>query len=226
MSAARCAAETGLVAESLACRRGGRLVFSGLSFRLPPGGALVLTGPNGSGKSSLLRVLAGLLPPQAGQLAWQGQPVEGGGDAYRRAIAYVGHLDAVKPTLSAADNLAFWASLMGASAAGERVEAALAGFGLTDLAGLPGRYLSAGQRRRLSLARLLMSDARLWLLDEPTVALDTVSLGLLEVAIAGHRATGGLVVLATHAPPDLAAPDSLDLGAFTASAEETAWLAF
>lgn len=226
MSAEGCVAEAGLAAECLACRRGGRLVFSGLSFQLSPGGALVLSGPNGSGKSSLLRVLAGLLPPLAGRLFWQSQPVEADSDGYRRAIAYVGHLDAVKPTLSTEENLAFWASLMAESVGRQRVETALAGFGLAELAGLPGRYLSAGQRRRLSLARLLLTDAQLWLLDEPTVALDAVSLRLLEAAIAGHRAAGGLVVLATHAAPELSAPTLLDLGGFTASQEETAWLAF
>lgn len=216
----------GLAADGLGCRRGGRLVFAGLSFRLPPGGALVLTGPNGSGKSSLLRLLAGLLAPQAGTLSWDGIPVDACRDAYRRALTYVGHLDAVKPALPARDNLVFWAGLASGKAVAERVDAALAAFGLTELAGLPGRYLSAGQRRRLSLARLLLGEARLWLLDEPTVALDAASLALLEAAITRHRAGGGLVVLATHVPPPLDAPSRLDLGDFAPPEEESGWLAF
>ncbi|NBC31704.1 MAG: heme ABC exporter ATP-binding protein CcmA [Alphaproteobacteria bacterium] len=216
----------GLVAEGLACRRGGRLVFCGLSFRLPPGGALVLTGPNGSGKSSLLRLLAGLAFQQAGTLSWNGLAVDDCREAYRRALAYVGHLDAVKPALTAHDNLAFWAALSSGKAVGDRVAAALAAFGLTALAGLPGRYLSAGQRRRLSLARLLLGEARLWLLDEPTVALDAASLSLLEAAIARHRAGGGLVVLATHVPPPLEAPVRLDLDDFAPRGEDAEWWGF
>jgi heme exporter protein A len=192
----------------LACLRGARLVFAGLSFRLEPGAALLVTGPNGSGKSSLLRLMAGLIRPFAGALAWDGRPVAEDPDGHRRGVAYLGHLDAIKPVLSALDNLLFWAALAEPRAAPARAGRALEAMGLGDLADVPGRYLSAGQKRRLALARLLAAPARLWLLDEPTVALDRDAVGRLEAAIARHRAGGGMVALATHtaiALPDAAA---------------------
>jgi heme exporter protein A len=202
--------------RSLQCRRGGRDVFAGLSFDLPPGGALLLTGPNGSGKSSLLRLMAGLLKPAAGQLLWDGRPVAEAPEAHAARLHYLGHLDAVKPVLSVAENLRFWAALRhrgtGRSPAGG-LEAALESFALTDLAAVPGRLLSAGQRRRLALARLVAAPAELWLLDEPSVGLDHASLGRLAAAIARHRAGGGRVAVATHTALDLADPRRLSLDA-------------
>lgn len=194
--------------RSLHCRRGGRDVFAGLSFSLPPGGALLLTGANGSGKSSLLRLMAGLLKPVAGELLWEGRNLAEAPEEHAARLHYLGHLDAVKPVLSVAENLRFWAGLRDGAPA---VETALERFALTDLAGLPGRLLSAGQRRRLALARLLASPATLWLLDEPSVGLDHASAGLLAAAIADHRAAGGRVVVATHTALELRDPQHLSL---------------
>ena len=206
--------EQGLAAERLSCRRGGRLVFRGLSFRLEPGDALIVTGRNGSGKSSLLRVLAGLVPAYEGRLTWNGHSIADERDYFRRCTAYLGHLDAIKPTLSAFENLAVWGRLQTGFTTETQVLDALAAFALTPVAELPSRYLSAGQRRRLALARLFVSDAQLWLLDEPTIALDTASIADLERAIACHRAGGGLVVMATHSAIGIDRPSQLDLSAY------------
>ena len=190
--------------RDLLCVRGERRVFEGLSFALAAGGLLVLTGPNGSGKSSLLRIMAGLLRPAAGALLWDSAPVADDPDAQAARLQYLGHLDAVKLVLSAAENLMFWAALHGGGAA--EVTRALDGFDLGALAEVPGRMLSAGQKRRVALARLLAAPAEVWLLDEPTVGLDAASLARLTGAIAAHRARGGRVVVATHAAPE--APDA------------------
>jgi len=195
----------------LACLRGARLVFEDLSFALEPGGALTLTGPNGAGKSSLLRLMAGLIPPFAGALAWDGTAVSKDPDGHRARVAYAGHADAVKPVLSALDNLAFWAALADPREARARAALALETVGLAGLADMPGRYLSAGQKRRLALARLLAAPAPVWLLDEPSVGLDTDGRARLEAMIARHRDGGGRVALATHAPIALPGADVLDL---------------
>ncbi|WP_395458926.1 heme ABC exporter ATP-binding protein CcmA [Azospirillum melinis] len=208
--------------SELTCLRGDRLVFTGLEFRIAPGGALVLLGPNGSGKSSLLRVMAGLLKPLRGTLDWDGVSVADDPDAHRAQVQYVGHLDAVKPVLTAAENLAFWAALAGAADPAANARAALDRLGVPHIAGVPGRYLSAGQKRRLNLARLLAAPATLWLLDEPTVALDRAAIALFEGLIAEHRAQGGMVVLSTHT--DIATPggEELHLEEFTPYADEEA----
>lgn len=185
-----------LSAESLACVRGERLVFRELNFRLASGGALLLVGPNGSGKSSLLRLVAGLMPSADGRLLWNGRPVNEDPDAHRARVAYVGHLDAVKPVFSVRDSLGFWARLNGADPGA--VDAALGSFGLADLANVPGRFLSAGQKRRVNLARLALGDAVLWLLDEPTTALDRAATAALVALVARHRSRGGMVMAATH----------------------------
>ena len=216
-------ADNGLVVDGLACRRGGRWVFQGLSFRVAPGGAMVVTGANGSGKSSLLRLLAGLLPPYRGRVAWNGANTTDHFDAYKRSIAYVGHLDAIKPAWSVFDNLAAWAGLFDRRGTDASVADGLAAFALEPLADLPGRYLSAGQKRRLALARLLVTDARLWLLDEPTTGLDARSTVLLETAMMRHRIAGGTIVLASHAPPPLADPSCLDLGRFAVVEDDLTW---
>jgi len=201
--------------RDLLCVRGERRVFAGLDFALGAGGLLILIGPNGSGKSSLLRVMAGLLRPARGALFWDGAPVGDDPEAQAARLHYLGHLDAVKPVLTAAENLAFWAALHGRGAA--EVAAALAAFDLTALAEVPGGMLSAGQKRRVALARLLVAPAEIWLLDEPTVGLDTASLARLGAAIAEHRANGGRVVAATHAAIEAPDTETLDLGAFTAA---------
>jgi heme exporter protein A len=201
-----------LIAEDLACRRGERLIFHGLSFALPAGGALLLSGANGSGKSSLLRVLAGLLAPVSGRLSWGGVAVAADPAAYRARLHYVGHRDAVKPALGVRETLAFWAELRGAD--GRRIDAALAAFGLAALADWPCRWLSAGQRQRLALARLLAAPAPLWLLDEPTAALDADGEDRLRAAIDAHRMAGGRAVVATHQPIPLSEARCLALEAF------------
>jgi heme exporter protein A len=180
-----------LVAEGLTAFRGERLVFAGLGFALAPGGALLLLGPNGSGKSTLLRLLAGLGRVAAGRLLWGGEDALADPVAHAARVAYVGHHDAVKPGLTAAENLRFWG---GAGA----VRRALEVVALVGLADLPARMLSAGQQRRLALARLALSRAPVWLLDEPTVGLDAGSVQRFGALLAGHRAEGGMVVAATH----------------------------
>jgi heme exporter protein A len=184
-----------LQAAGLAAFRGERLVFRDLDLTLAAGGALLLTGPNGSGKSTLLRLLAGLLPPAAGTLTWDGRNALADLPAHARLVAYVGHQDAVKPALTAAENMQFSARLTGRA-----VGAALATMGLQELADLPARMLSAGQRRRLALARLALSQAPLWLLDEPTLGLDAVSVQRFGAMLKVHRASGGMTIAATHLP--------------------------
>jgi len=200
----------------LLCIRGERVVFLDLAFEVAAGGALVLVGPNGSGKSSLLRTMARLLKPAAGQLAWNGVPVTEDPDAHNARLHYVGHLDAVKPVLTVLENLQFWASLRGV-AGRETAGRALDAFGIGHLADVPGRFLSAGQRRRVNLARILAAPAPLWLLDEPTTALDKEAIRALEAAIAEHRQAGGMVVMATHADIAADTPSVLDLGDFQAA---------
>ena len=198
--------------RALACRRGERWVFVGLDFMLPAGGALVLTGPNGSGKSSLLRVMAGLLPPASGALLWDGRPLREEPEAHRARVQFVGHLDAVKPVLSVRENLAFWAGLK--TDAETDLEAALAALDLGHLAEIPARLLSAGQKRRLALSRLFAAPAALWLLDEPTVGLDAASTARLAEAIARHREAGGRLVVSTHLALDLPGAETLRLERF------------
>jgi heme exporter protein A len=183
-----------LVVDNLACRRAGRAVFAGLSFTVRAGEAAVLRGPNGAGKSSLLRVLAGLIPAETGDARLGGVTLSEDREGFRALLAYAGHLDAVKPQLTVAENLGFWADLHG----GGGVAAALARFGLDRIADYPAGYCSAGQKRRLGLARLLVADRPLWLLDEPTVSLDAASTGVFAEAVREHVAAGGLALAATH----------------------------
>jgi heme exporter protein A len=209
----------GFTGSGLACRRGERRVFEALDFALPPGGALVLTGANGSGKSSLLRLMAGLTPPEAGVLAWDGVPVADDPAAHRARLHFIGHADALKPVLTVAETLAFWAGMRGGAA----LEPALDRFRLAALAETPCRLLSQGQRRRLALARLVASPAALWLLDEPLAGLDEDAVADLADAIAAHRAAGGLVVLSTHAPLGLAEAVVVALGAYAARTPYAQW---
>ncbi len=197
--------------NDLACERGERLVFAGLDFALAPGEALILTGPNGSGKSSLLRLMAGLLKPAHGSLSWDGAPIFEEPEAHRQRLHYLGHQDAVKPVLSVAENLSFWSALRGGTPSEASLLDALDRFGLKALAELPARYLSQGQRRRLALSRLVAAPGDLWLLDEPTVGLDSASVARLGEEIEAARAKGLRVVLATHLELPLADVRRLDL---------------
>lgn len=184
-----------LEGQHLACSRGGREVFAGVSFSLSGGEALVVTGRNGAGKSSLLRMIAGLVRVADGRLTLQGGEPDA---SIAEQAHYVGHQDALKSTLSVSENLRFWASYLGAGPSA--VERALESVDLAALAGLPAAYLSAGQRRRLSIARLVAVQRPIWLLDEPTSALDTPSQARLAELMRGHLISGGMIVAAAHGP--------------------------
>jgi len=189
-----------LLASGLTCVRGGREVFSALTFEAVAGELLAVTGRNGSGKTSLLRLVAGLLIPAAGSLALDG------GDAeltLPEQAHYLGHRDALKPALSVSENLQFWRDFLGGKPS-DPAES-LGRVGLAHAAHLPAAYLSAGQRRRLSLARLLAVRRPVWLLDEPTTALDATGQDMIAGLMRDHLESGGLIVAATHAPLGLAA---------------------
>jgi heme exporter protein A len=189
-----------LSGRGVRCVRGGREVFSGLDFDTASGEALAVTGSNGSGKTSLLRLIAGLLAMADGSIG-----LEGGEDELTLAeqAHYLGHRDALKPALSVVENLSFWRDYLGGEALDAR--ASLAAVGLDHAVHLPAAYLSAGQRRRLSIARLLTVRRPIWLLDEPTNALDTAGQGLFAALMGDHLARGGLIIAATHAPLGIAA---------------------
>ncbi|WP_247658189.1 heme ABC exporter ATP-binding protein CcmA [Aquabacter sp. L1I39] len=187
-----------LCAEDLALQRGLRLLFSGLSFSVRSGEALIVVGPNGAGKSSLLRVMAGLLGANAGRVRLEGLPGE---TAQGEHVHYLGHQDAVKGALSVADNLTFWRDVLGSP--GLAVDEALDEVGLGGLGRLPAAVLSAGQKRRLAIARLLVARRPAWILDEPTTALDVTAQARFAALGRDHLAAGGLILAATHAPLDL-----------------------
>lgn len=190
-----------LSASGLGIIRGERPVFTDLDLTVEAGEAVVLRGPNGAGKSTLLRLFAGLLAPSIGTVTWDGAAIADDREAHGRRLRYAGHGDALKFALTAHQNLAFWARFEGTPI--RAVAGALDRFGLGRLADLPAGILSAGQKRRLGLARLALARRPLWLLDEPTVSLDAASVDVLSDLIWEHRAAGGMVLLATHDGLDL-----------------------
>jgi heme exporter protein A len=195
-----------LKAQDLTCERGGRIVFRNVSLSLKPGQLMQLTGPNGSGKSSLLRLIAGLNEAQVGSVALEGGEAD---LTIGQQAHYVAHQEPVKSALSVSENLSFWRDFLG----GGNVDDALEAFDLSRLASYPAGLLSAGQKRRLALARIVLVPRVLWLLDEPTVGLDTSSLDRFVKVMAAQLDQGGMIIAATHVPlgrePDL----RLDLGA-------------
>lgn len=191
-----------LTVANLSVARGGLPVLDGVGFTLEPGRALVLRGPNGIGKTTLLRTLAGLQPALGGTISL---PPD--------AFAYAGHADGLKATLSVRENLTFWARVFGTT----DIAPALEAFNLAELAARPAHSLSAGQKRRLGLARLLVTARRLWLLDEPTVSLDAASVALFATALRAHLAQGGAALVATHADLGLDEDRVLDLTPFRAA---------
>ncbi len=194
-----------LEAIGLACTRGQRRLFGNLNFSVAPGEALWVSGPNGSGKTSLLRMLCTLLAPEEGELRWRGQPVRALGESYRAALAYLGHAVAVKDDLSGLENLRFVLAQDGRRVGEPAVVEALGRFGLTGREDLPARVLSQGQRRRVSLARLLFcADRPLWILDEPLTALDSQAIDLVRTLIAQHLGRDAVVVLTSHQDVELA----------------------
>lgn len=193
-----------MTVENLAVSRGGLLVLEGLSFTLAAGQALILRGPNGSGKTTLLRTLAGLQPPVAGRI-----------DADPDAIAYAAHADGLKPTLSVRENLEFWAQVFGQMG----IDAAVAAFALAPLLNRPAGALSAGQKRRLGLARLLVTGRPIWIFDEPTVSLDREAVASFGQTVQGHLAQGGAALLATHIDLGFDA-NVLDVAAYKAKPQD------
>jgi heme exporter protein A len=196
-----------LIAEGVTSIRGGRTLFCGLNTTVEAGEALLLSGPNGAGKTTLIRTIAGFLRPAAGTIRLeQGDP--------ERTLAeqchYVGHLNALKASLTVEENASFWGAFLGGAPAA--IEEALAAFGLARLKDTPTGYLSAGQKRRLGLARVLLAERPLWLLDEPTASLDQSAQGMLAHVMEAHLARGGLLVAATHEPLALRSCRQLPLG--------------
>ncbi|MBL94847.1 MAG: Cytochrome c biogenesis ATP-binding export protein CcmA [Alphaproteobacteria bacterium MarineAlpha3_Bin5] len=194
-------------ARNLKCCRGDRTVFRGLSFCLEEGQALVLKGRNGSGKSSLIRILAGLLSPVSGDVIWEGETVFNEPEEHFQRFQYIGHLNAIKPTLTISENITYWVKLHGGKLA--YLTKALKKFDLENVLDLPVRFLSAGQKRRVGLVRLIVSSSVIWLLDEPATSLDNAMIEQLENIIRDHRKEGGIVILSTH--QNLKLDDAIEL---------------
>ena len=198
-----------LVAHNLCIDRGGRRIVESADFSLSDGQAMVVAGPNGAGQSTLLRAIAGLLPLAAGSLSLDGEAEDVAG-----ALHYVGHSEGMKPALTVRENLDFWGAFLARDGVAGRDPAdALAAFGLAHAIDIPAGYLSAGQKRRAALARLLVAPRPIWLLDEPTTALDLRSQGALAAIMGEHRKGGGMILAATHSPLGLEGAAELRLGA-------------
>jgi heme exporter protein A len=193
-----------LAVSDLQCLRGGRRP-AGIGFCLGAGELLYLHGPNGAGKTSLLRTLCGLLPPAAGEIRWRGRPIARLGEAYRRELCFLGHHDAIKEEFTPFENLTLFARLAGMPLDAERALAALSRLGLAGREDVPCRALSRGQKRRAALSRLALDRRPLWLLDEPFTALDAAAADTVAALIGAHLEDGGLAVLATPRPAEIAA---------------------
>jgi heme exporter protein A len=204
-----------LEVSNLKCVRGERQLFDGVGFRLESGKLLYLRGANGSGKTSLLRILCGLSPAEAGQILWDGVPINKLGEVYRRDLFYLGHHNALQEALTVNENLAFYAALAGAIPSEADTANALARLGLRGCQSRLVRHLSQGQKRRVALSRLMLNRARLWVLDEPFVALDQAAIQLLADLVAAHLDKGGLAVLTSHQQVDIGnvPPQVLELNA-------------
>lgn len=187
-----------LAAQGLACLRGDRLLFKNVSFDLQSGGLLYVLGENGSGKSSLLRMLCGLLTPEDGAVLWQGNKIKQAAESYLSNLTYLGHLNGLKDDLSALENLQTNARLAGNNVSDASALAALTAIGIARCAHLPARVLSQGQKRRVALAGLWLTKAKLWILDEPFAALDVASVEVLAARISEHLGLGGMAILTTH----------------------------
>lgn len=193
-----------LEVSDLACERGDHRLFSGLSFTLSAGELMQVQGANGSGKTTLLRTLCGFVQPAAGGVKWGGRDIGEWDDAYHAEMCYLGHLNAIKDELSALENLQMSAGLAGYTVTEPQAIAALRRMGLQRREHLPVKVLSQGQRRRVALARLLIGDARLWILDEPLTALDVGAVGLMQELIGEHLSKGGMTIFTTHQPLQVA----------------------
>jgi len=204
-----------LAVAKLECRRGDRLLFSGLDFQIDAGTLLHVRGRNGSGKTTLLRTLCGLFTQDAGEVHWKGESIRALAEDFRRELLYLGHLNGIKGDLTGVENLRLAATLDGNPVERDALWAALGRIGLLGFEDLPTRMLSQGQKKRVALARLILSRAPLWVLDEPFTALDLAAVDLLQGLIADHVAAGGLAVLTTHQEVPLTAGQArhLDLGA-------------
>jgi heme exporter protein A len=189
-----------LQGEALAAIRGDRGLFGGLNFMLAAGELLYVNGPNGSGKTTLLRMLCGLVLPAAGKVLWNGRDIHALGDSYRAELAWCGHYNAIKDDLTGLENLRIGGCLGGLETGESAALAALDRMGMRGYEDLPTKVLSQGQKRRIALARLLLTRARLWVLDEPFTALDAAAVDVLQTTIREHLDRGGMAVLTTHQP--------------------------
>ena len=187
-----------IVAQGLACVRGDRLLFKNVSFELNAGALLYVLGENGSGKSSLLRILCGLAMPEDGEVFWDGKKIKEDAESYLHNLTYIGHLNGLKDDLTALENLQVSTSLAGYAADESSTLNALTAMGIARCANLPARVLSQGQKRRVTLAKLWLTQSKLWILDEPFAALDAVSVQVLAERLSEHMAKGGTVIITSH----------------------------
>lgn len=200
-----------LIAQGLACLRGDRLLFKNVGFELKAGGLLYVLGENGSGKSSLLRMLCGLLMPEDGTVFWAGKKIKQDAENYLSNLSYIGHLNGLKDDLTALENLQVSARLAGSVVSEAEALSALGSVGIERCANLPARVLSQGQKRRVALARLWLTDSKLWILDEPFAALDVASVAVLASRLGEHLSNGGMAILTTHQDVSISAQSTQTL---------------